>query len=173
MENNKQHSDIAKELRQIAPGLSELKPEDGFTVPHNYFKELPDRVWAKIAEETPVSVTVWNRLQDILKPRYANRSLFGFYPGLAFASVLVLITAGIWYVQLKPAQDPLALITQAEALEYVLDNLQDFSSEDLIAAGVLEGWDTAELSPMSGDDLDQMMNEIIEDENMIDALMMN
>ena len=168
MENTPQHTSIPDELKEIAPGLNDLPLEDGFRVPHNYFKELPDRVWNRLQVEQTAPVSLWERLQDLIWPQKGR-----FYPALAFASVLLLIVAGVLYTKPQVTQDPLASVTQDEALEYVLDNLQDFSSEDLIATGMIAEWDASEVTPVSEDDLDQMMNEMILDESLMDDLMMN
>ena len=155
MKEKNEHREIRDELRQIAPGLSELKREDGFTTPHNYFKEFPDKVLVKIAteEQKPASVLTW--LQSLMRPRFV----------VAFASVLVLIVAGVWYSRMQSTSDPIVSITQDEALEYVLDNLYDFTSDDLISSGVLTEWDATEISPASKEEYDQIIDEIIQQGN--------
>lgn len=148
---------LQDELRQIAPELSEMKHEDGFTTPHNYFKELPDRVFAQIAAEEQRPVLVWDWLRGLWKPRFA----------IAFASVLVLVVAGVWYSRMQTSEDPLLTITKDEALEYVLNNLYDYNSEDFISADVFAEWDATEMMPVTKEDLNQMM----QDAELIEELM--
>ena len=162
MKDGNIHKEIRDELHQIAPGLNEMKNEDGFTTPHNYFKELPDRVFAGIAEEETKPSPVWSWLQNLPAPRYV----------MAFGSVVVLIVAGIWFTRVQGVQDPLASITPDEALDYVMENLHEFSSEDLITAGVLTDWNVSETPPVPDEDLDRMI-ELIEDEGLIEELMIN
>lgn len=156
MKEKNENWKIRDELRGIAPGLNEMKREDGCTTPHNYFKELPNRVFARIAEEKqrPIQAASW--IRSLLKPRYA----------IALASVLILIVAGVWYSGVQKPANPLAEITEDEAIEYVLNNLHEFSNEDLISAGVLAKWDATEITPASDDVLD----EILEDGELLEAL---
>jgi len=163
MKDKNKNIELQEELRQIAPGLSELKREDGFTVPYNYFKELPDKVITKVAAGEEKTSSMWLWLQSLITPKFA----------LAFASVMILIIAGIWFARIAPEPELLASVTPDEALEYVLDNLEDFSSEDLAAAGVSADWDAVDLTPLSGDELDEMMNEMIRDESLMQDLMVN
>lgn len=153
------------ELRKIAPELSEMKLEDGFTTPHNYFKELPDRVFAKIATEEVPAAQSLSWLRNLLKPKYR----------FAYATVLILIAAGVWYSQSISSVVVAIEISKEDALQYVMNNLHEYSSEDLISAGVLGNWDATQVSPVSGDELDELLDELDVDENveLIDELMIN
>lgn len=155
------NTEVKDELRDIAPGLNEVKPGDGLTTPHNYFKELPDRVFARIAaEETPTERFSW--LKNILKPKYR----------FAYATVLILIVAGVWYSQSTSSADVVVEISKEDALQYVMNNLHEYSDEDLISAGVLGNWDATQVDPVSSDELDALMNELDIEENadLIDEL---
>jgi hypothetical protein len=163
MNEKQRHTEIRDELSQIAPGLSNLKQEDGFSTPFNYFKELPDRVLARIAEEEQSTASVWSRMRGLLKPRYA----------LALASVLMLIVAGVWYGNLQKSQDLLSGISQEEAFEYILANLNEFSGDDFTATGVFAEWDATAVAPVSDEELEQMMQEILEEDAIIEDWMVN
>jgi len=166
---NKQGTDAHDELREIAPGLNQMRRDDGFTVPPNYFRELPDRVFVRIEAEQRQSQKAKSWLWDFL----SGKGRVGLRPVLAFATVLILIAAGIWFGRPHASQDVLASVTQTEALDYVLDNLDDYSSDDILMAGALSGWDATELAPMSDDNLDNIMDDILDDETLLNDLMIN
>lgn len=141
------------ELRDIAPDLSAMKNQDGFSVPHNYFKELPDRVLARIHEEEqkPSPVDAW--WARLWQPRYA----------LAFATVLILVVAGIWITKSDTPTDPLASITGDEALQYVMANLHEFSTEDVLSVSTGSEWEAEEFIRVSDENLDQLIDELLEE----------
>ena len=159
MKEKNRNRELQDELQQIAPQLHALKEEDGFTVPHNYFREIPDTVMARIANEGRRASPDWNWLQLLRKPQYA----------IALTCAAVLIIAVVWLVQAPRTQDPLAALSTDEALEYVLKNLQEFNSDELVSAGLLTEWDATEVHPVSEEEI----REILEDEELLDELMMN
>ncbi len=164
MKHKTTHTELREELKTIAPGLSDMSREDGFIVPHNYFRELPDRVIARLAEEERQSASAKNWLYAIF-PRGYTRSV------LAFATVLILIVGGTWYFNNQSATEILAGVSQGEALDYVLDNLAEYNSDELLAAGVFSAWDATEMNAINEDDLDQVIDEMMSDDNMIDELL--
>jgi len=138
-----------EELRRLAPGLDGLKYEDGYNVPHNYFKSLPDRIIEKLSEGEERSSVLqqwWNRLWT---PRYA----------LAFATVALLITAGVWLSRPVIQNDPVITISKAEALQYVMANLDEFAAEDLIVADA--SWEADAWIDISDDNVDEVIDEIL------------
>jgi hypothetical protein len=151
------------ELRKIAPELSEMKREDGFTTPHNYFKELPDRVFAKIVVDEAPATHSFSWLKSFLKPKYR----------FAYATVLILIVAGVWYSQSSSSADVVIEISKEDALQYVMNNLHEYSSEDLISAGVLGNWDETKVTPVSSDEINEFMDDLYLEENLelIEAIM--
>jgi len=65
--------EIKKELQEIAPGIENLRGNNPFRVPQNYFEELPQSIQAKIASEKPkVSQPVFQRIGI---PRFAVASI--------------------------------------------------------------------------------------------------
>jgi hypothetical protein len=144
--------DVHRELDEIAPQLSNMKHEDGFNVPHNYFKTLPDQVIQRIAghqETTPVWQVWWGRL---VQPRFA----------LVLAGVAVLIVATFWLAGPKPQTDLFASITEEEALQYVIANLHEYSTEEVMMVSADQTWDADELIRMSDENMDELIDEIIE-----------
>jgi hypothetical protein len=162
IETDAMNNQKKSELRDDAPELSGLSRDDGFTTPHNYFRELPDRVFEKIVAEEAAPSPIVSWLRHLLRPRYS----------VAIASVLLLIVAGIWYGNMQEVNDPLASITQDEAFAYVMENLHEFTSEDLASAGLLSGWEEDALSPLSDEDVESMIDFLQEDE-FLDELILN
>ena len=127
----KNKEDLKKELEGLSPFLvSQKGREDGFRVPQDYFKSLPDEVMDRIREK-PVPVaepkphwldTLASGLQSLFQPRYA----------LAFATVAVLVVAGIYLFKggngenCPPGQ--LACIPDEAIENYVYENIDEFDS---------------------------------------------
>jgi hypothetical protein len=152
----KRKQEIRDELQEIAQGLSKVKPEDGFVTPHNYFRELPDQVMTKITAQEIQPESKWGFLYMIRRPAFA----------VAFGSIVLGVLAISLLLRPPVSRQPLAEITADEAVSYVLNNLQDFSSEDLISTGLFTEWNASEVVPMT----DQEMEEILQDEELIEEL---
>ena len=153
--------EIDEELREIAPGLGDLKGKEYFSVPHNYFKQLPDRVFEQIRTEQAqpgllerLGYTLAAWFAPVKQPQYA----------LAYAAVLVLIVAAVFLNQSPKTQDLFAEISSEEAFEYVLANIDDYDALDIYALrapsddpiGGLNDIPTEEL----GEALDGLLDEL-------------
>lgn len=118
------------------PFLKKIKEQPGaggFQVPKHYFKHLPDEVLhrAKQPEPAPMPQPNWlERVEQfvagLLQPRYA----------LAFASVVALVVAGIYFMgkngsdEVQPiAAVQLADISDDELFAYVSDNIGEFDHD--------------------------------------------
>lgn len=146
MKNN----DELKDELDNSPFLKKMKeqPGEGFKVPKNYFKHLPDEVMrkAKQPEFATAPLPTWvERLEQfvvgLFQPRYA----------LAFAAVLALVVAGVHFFGKNEgeAMQPIASvqlsdISDDELFAYVSENIHDFD-HDLVAAAT--GSELPEVKP--------------------------
>lgn len=142
----RKQDDLKQELEELSPLLSKLKvQENPFKTPEGYFAALPDELIARMRTEAPVSSPPVRRswaerltefLQSLLQPRIA----------VAFASVLVLIVAGLYWLRPEntnsEAPGQMALIADLsveEVSDYITENIEAFEEEDLIVAVVESG----------------------------------
>lgn len=136
----KNSDDLRDELGDL-PFLKKIKeqpPSGGFQVPKHYFKHLPDEVLRKAKEpvlvRAPLGTTpqpnwmewVGQQVAGLFQPRFA----------LAFASVLALVVAGIYFFgkngveEVQPiAAVKLSDISDEELFAYVSDNINDFDHD--------------------------------------------
>lgn len=158
--------EIRDELQELSPFLSSMKEkEQPFTVPKDYFKQLPDEILAKVQpekmmqKETQVS---WldrfvAELQWLLQPR----------PALALATVAILIMAGIFFFNNStPAVSDVqwADISEEEINAYVASNIEEFETDLLWQHSSLDADDelSTELE-FDDEELDVIIDEIIDD----------
>ena len=117
--------DLKKELEDIAPFLLEKKPAEEMEVPYLYFEKLPDRVLDRINKEPGragnQSGNIFNWWQKLLSPR----------PVWAFAGLVLLVTACIFWWRSPVPAGALPELTESDILQYIDENEDDFS-EDLI-----------------------------------------
>jgi hypothetical protein len=128
----KNKDELRDELNELSPLLAKRRGMDeGFKVPKDYFRSLPDEVLKKVRPETPPIVEPQRNglagltefLQNLFQPRYA----------LAYASVAVLIAVGIYFFVNQPVADaPQIAEVETEALENYLEENIDAISTDLL-----------------------------------------
>lgn len=131
--SNMNDNELRDELDDL-PFLKKMKEQpSGLQLPKNYFKHLPDEVLRKAKEPVvaPAPQPSWlerveQSLTSLLQPRYA----------LAFASVLALMVAGIWFINkgISETEQPLAAvqlqdISDEELFSYVSDNIGEFDHD--------------------------------------------
>lgn len=161
----KNKDDIRDELNEISPFLANRKESgEGFQVPKNYFSSLPDEVMQKVqTEASPIEEArpTWldglaDFLQSIFQPRYA----------LAYASVAVLMVAGVYLWKNEShtiGSSPLAEVEIAdlsdETIEnYLSENIETIST-DMFEAYFADG----EIQRMPSLELDEMEEYLHED----------
>lgn len=132
----KEKDELRVELEN-SPFLKKMKerPAEGFQVPKDYFRHLPNEVMRKVKEPAlePMPQLSWQErigqfLQGLLQP------------GLALASFLVLVVAGILFFQQKNAVEiapamaevKLSEIPDEELFAYVSDNINEFDHEQVV-----------------------------------------
>jgi hypothetical protein len=167
MENK---DEIRKELEELSPFLSKMKKEkEGFEVPTNYFKQLPDLIMDRIQEEEAPSystapTTNWldqiiERIQLLLQPQYA----------MALASVAILIVASIFFFgqndDLANATT-LAEVSDDEISSYVMNNVEEFEMDLLMEVMDEEVLEEELENESSGDDnyLDDIIDDLSDEE---------
>ena len=106
--------------------LKEMKKENPFQVPHNYFKQLPDRIMEEIIKEDQSKSSGqqawWQQVEEIFAKLWAPK------PILALASLLMLL--GVWFFWPSQSQtDLFAEFSQDEIQQYVLENLDEFDEQ--------------------------------------------
>ncbi len=160
MNNN---NDIREELEGLSPFLSKQKNRpEGFEIPKDYFKSLPNMVMDKVKEKPVIyqePSSNWvdeiiTMLQGLFQPRYA----------VAIASVAILLVAGIYFTADSENPAPLtALLSEVpdEALDnYISENIDDFD----VALFEEHIDDSENMSPtlnLDGDD--ELLEELLDD----------
>lgn len=138
--------DINKELKEIAPFLSELeKKEEGYQVPFNYFEGLSDQIMEQVVPEPIKSVepeaekrpSLLDWLAGILQPQPRM--------ALALATMVGVLCVGYYFFGGTGAtnnfsnSDLLAANISAEdAKLYVQENLDEFALELLAEDETIE-----------------------------------
>jgi hypothetical protein len=170
----KNRDELREELEEFSPFLKKMKDKDeGFRVPKDYFKSLPDEVLNKIKPDVPTSRTWADELavfvQRLLQPKYA----------LALATAVVLVVAAVCIFDQhknteaqQPVADAMLEAISDEALQnYVSENIGEFDRE-LILETQYAGKDAKslpELAPQPGtDELEQYLDDIIDEIDLDD-----
>lgn len=120
--------DFKKELESLSPNLAKLKAQqsaDKLELPANFFHNMQVEVLGKLKEEMQQigqvekakPISKW--FDFLLKPQIS----------LAFATALVLIIAGIFWIKNPVVEKPaFAQLSDEEILEYIGENIDDFDA---------------------------------------------
>jgi hypothetical protein len=160
---DKKH-EITKELKDIAPRLSELKKEkEGFQVPENYFGQMQREVFERINKDAELTVVTKNprTIPLFRQPRFWLK-VAGFALVLATATLLLLPDNN------GHTDNYLAGFTPDEATEYINNNLDEFDLEDMLEVAQLDPVelftpDNAAASDLPQEVLDEYIDEILDD----------
>lgn len=132
------------ELQQLSPFLRELRgKDDGFRLPPTYFDGLEDEVFKSIdalgARRRPAASAPGSAIRQWLAAWWQPRI------ALALGGVIALVVAGWWLLRPAPVPadvSPVAVRTEEATPEdieaYVLENVQDFDTDQLIALAVAD-----------------------------------
>jgi len=165
----KKKNEIKDELKGLSPFLSEIKKENAFKVPKDYFKTLPDDVLKQVqvtsnTTEQSTTQSSWldwliENIAVLFQPKYA----------VGFATALILIVASVYFFQ-NPTDD---LDGSAQLSEYVEENIDEFDVEMLWEASVFEGdenyIDETENDAGFEEDLEELINDL--DDNELEMLL--
>ena len=125
--------EIQEELEQISPFLAGLDKTQNFKVPVNYFEEMQEDLWQKVAPESksaPVAVqkkTWLSQLDEWLANWFQPRL------ALSLASLLLLLTAGWYFMSSVDGSEELVAVESSllddEAYDYFAQNFDEFDAE--------------------------------------------
>lgn len=139
--------------------LEEMRGENPFKTPHNYFRGLPDQIMQRIQEEKSQTQpdSWWNSLANIVQK--------ALIPKPVWALAMVLIVGGYFWMnnanQLH-IQDLESDFTSGELAQYIQEHIDDFEVSDFYVhdfedVDILgESMQDAEIEPL----LDDLMEDI-------------
>jgi hypothetical protein len=138
MENE---SEIRQELEQLAPGLNKLDKNDRFTIPENYFYQLPGLINEKIKKKE--NFLPWYELHH--KPILAKVSL-------AFM-VLIITGTTIYFAGFykKPIE------TKITTESYIIENVDEATLEDFITENTQRKMKIEDQSESSLENIDESL----------------
>ena len=124
--------------------LSDIKKENPFKVPANYFEELPTQVQNKIAN-TPKQETIFDKLMFIFSPKF----------GVVFAGVLVIAMLAINFTKTEQTD----YLSNLDVDYYTIIETIDFDEDELLLA------DLYQPTEINADDIsiDVLLEQEIED----------
>lgn len=146
---------VHEELKDIAPGLSQMKSSEGYSVPPVYFKELQAKVMGQIhaeQHEEPAGNWLTDMLRQYFTPRYA----------FAMATVTMVIVAALVFRNGGNDTSVLASITSEDAYEYVYGNISEYETMDLYSLAERENADYV-LDVFSDGELDIAIDALLDD----------
>jgi hypothetical protein len=140
-------NEIKDELEKLSPFLSKFKKDkkNGFSMPANYFERFEDRLMNRIYEEEALEATTspdtgsassptirfWSFVRLLFIPQYAA----GFSIGI------VVIVFGLYFFNngVQTVDQPILLaqvleeeLTLEETKDYIINNIDDFATEDIV-----------------------------------------
>lgn len=162
----KNKDEIRDELKDLSPFLWEQKAKpEGYDVPKDFFKSLPDEVLSKLNERPQVAAEkkedwleqIIQSIQYLFQPRYA----------MAYASVALLLVAGFYFINNveNPGNQPMAA---AELLTDMPDDVLDNYISEYI-----DEFDETILAEQVADNIERPLNnlEIENNDELLDELM--
>lgn len=125
------NEDFKKELERLSPDLAKLKSQQSVEkpeLPANFFHNMQVEVLEKLKEELQPA----NQTKKV-KPQFVWWNfLFKPQVSIAFATAVILITGGIFWMQNPMVEKPVfAELSEEEILEYIDDNIEDFDAVSL------------------------------------------
>jgi hypothetical protein len=153
-------NEINDELKKLSPFLSEIKKENVFKVPENYFKTLPDKVLEQI--QTTTNTSEERATQPGWMERLIENIAVLFQPKYAagFATALILVIATVYFIQ-KPTDSFDGSYSSVN--QYVSDNIDEFDAEMLWEASVFESGENIIDEQNDNNNIDEYFEEIIDD----------
>jgi hypothetical protein len=169
--------DLDKELQEHAPFLSDLKQKgDGFKVPEAYFDGLEDAVFARLE----ASGDAGRPKIKVVKRPLLSVSFIRPKAAMAYAAAMVLVLTAVWFFRQPATVQPLPYVsvelTEDELETYVLENLNEFEPEQLVALtpeapNTMEetipgkpGKNLENSNELHPDDLDKILDEMTDEE---------
>lgn len=150
--------EIEEEIRNIAPGLSNLpRPQKKDDIPFRYFENLSDRVIQKLEDqkvETTPSSPQWIRV--LIDWWYGKRTLV-----VSLASLLAVVLAGsLWWVTSNPNLEmDFSRIQPDEVRSYLISYASDLDDGQLNLLNDQLSED--EFLPISDEELEGVIDEYL------------
>lgn len=134
------------EIKDIAPTLSKWNQKEGYTIPKDYFDGLSDNILNRANEEgnlEPYFSSLPDQVMDKLKKEESTKviTIRSWYRYGAVAALLIAVGSIIWsYNSDDTHLETYAVSTEAEELEYILDNvtIDEFLNSDIIDDATFE-----------------------------------
>ena len=166
-------TNIKDELKEQAPFLSQKlrETEGGFKVPDGYFESLSDKILQQVKEEANVATVV--QLPSSTASVIPVKKKSPFRMVAVAASILLMIVASLWFIpQSSGSNNPLAELenySEAEVLQYLDDNMDDFGFEHLVESGILSETDVDfnDISNFSDEETDFYLESLLDDSEEI------
>ncbi len=136
---------VKDEFEKISPFLSDkLKDrKGGFKTPEGYFDKLTDDILSNIQEEKDGKRATVRGIAS--QPVGKSRSSSPFRWMAVAASLLLLVTAGFWFMNNShTTADPLAemeRLNEEEVLQLLDENIDELQLEDLFETGIISSSD--------------------------------
>lgn len=134
----KEEEDIKKELEGLSPLLSKI-PKDrkkGYGIPKDYFSNFEDKLMSAIDADSTTESDTDNNVVPFNQHKSAIISLFTNPKVLAVAAsilgLFLLFNTDIYKHDKQDAKQLLAALSQDETSSYILENIDQFDTEDLL-----------------------------------------
>lgn len=145
--------EIKDELEELSPFLASLNKDKkaGMAMPANYFERFEDRLMHRIQEEEALSpkastekpkrVGLWDFFRSLWGPRYVG----------AFSMAVVALVFTVYWLDngsIEEVNAPIlvAELTQMETEAYIINNIDDFATEDIVEVAENDVVETIEVS---------------------------
>lgn len=138
----KQKDNIKEELKAISPFLDgKLSKKQGYTVPKNYFKQLPNELMKQAVYQQPgiAQKTGSTKRNAWWKILFAAPMRYKTMAGLGLGLLLLMVN-----VFSKTEENPYQHLSQLSAVEvsqYLDENIDHFELEDLVEANIVSNQD--------------------------------
>lgn len=170
--------DLDKELQEHAPFLKNLKQKGaGYKVPEGYFEGLEDSVFARLE----ASGDAGRPKVKVVKRPFLFVSFIRPKAAMAYAAAMALVLAAVWFIRQPETLEPLTYVsvelTEDDLEFYVLENLNEFEPEQLVALTPeipdqtneettpgKPGKNTGNPIELHPDDLDKILDEMTDEE---------
>ena len=145
------------EAEELPDFLQEMRRDNPFKTPHNYFNALPEQIMQRIQEESTRTSQKW---WQVLYTKWQSR----LSPKPAWALAIVVIVAGLVFYNI-PNTDSTQMLagdfTSVEIAQYVQNHIDDFEVSDFYA----QDMDDMEIlgETIETDEIDPLLDDLMDD----------
>ena len=159
---------IKDELREQSPFLSEKFKgnKGGFKMPEGYFETLSDKILEKVEEESGAKIAHIDSLSSASPAKV--KKIRPYRMVAAAASVMLLIVAGLWFMNPSKTTSQYAELEQLneeDVLQYLDENIDEFDFDALVESGIVldNSIDFKNVSELSDEETDIYIDAILEE----------